>query len=199
MNPIEKEILAVDGFNQSIRADQTCFGTITRNAGADLKRNGQGVIEIVSRPHGSNKGGVAKSDTFPTVRKSATMDGNTGIVEPTIKVEHNERFFSQALKTVKENSVSCGDTINAFNESVDKTGVSPTVTTRPEGFKTAILPVDSTLRIRKLTPRECGRLMGVRDDDITTMSKNQSNASLYHLFGDSIVVDVLMAIFKQMI
>lgn len=234
MNPIEKEILAVDGFNQSIRADQTCFGTITRNAGADLKRNGQGVIEIVSRPHGSNKGGVVKSDTFPTVRKSATMDGNTGIVEPTIKVmgnyspskhsaarvvnagglaptvmeshgtvtavaEHNERFFSQALKTVKENSVSCGDTINAFNESVDKTGVSPTVTTRPEGFKTAILPVDSTLRIRKLTPRECGRLMGVRDDDIDKMSVNQSNSALYHCFGDSIVVDVLMAIFKQMI
>lgn len=54
-------------------------------------------------------------------------------------------------------------------------------------------------RIRKLTPKECGRLMGVRDDDIVKMSVNQSNSSLYHLFGDSIVVDVLMAIFKQMI
>ena len=54
-------------------------------------------------------------------------------------------------------------------------------------------------RIRKLTPKECGRLMGVRDDDIDTMSVNQSNSSLYHCFGDSIVVDVLMAIFKQML
>lgn len=54
-------------------------------------------------------------------------------------------------------------------------------------------------RIRKLTPRECGRLMGVRDDDIDKMSVNQSNSALYHCFGDSIVVDVLMAIFKQMI
>lgn len=54
-------------------------------------------------------------------------------------------------------------------------------------------------RIRKLTPKECGRLMGVRDDDIDTMSVNQSNSSLFHCFGDSIVVDVLMAIFKQMI
>lgn len=54
-------------------------------------------------------------------------------------------------------------------------------------------------RIRKLTPKECGRLMGVRDDDIDKMSVNQSNSSLYHCFGDSIVVDVLMAIFKQMI
>lgn len=54
-------------------------------------------------------------------------------------------------------------------------------------------------RIRKLTPKECGRLMGVRDDDIDTMSVNQSNSSLYHCFGDSIVVDVLMSIFKQML
>lgn len=54
-------------------------------------------------------------------------------------------------------------------------------------------------RIRKLTPKECGRLMGVCDDDIDKMSVNQSNSSLYHCFGDSIVVDVLMAIFKQMI
>lgn len=54
-------------------------------------------------------------------------------------------------------------------------------------------------RIRKLTPKECGRLMGVRDDDIDKMSVNQSNSSLYHCFGDSIVVDVLMAIFKQML
>lgn len=55
------------------------------------------------------------------------------------------------------------------------------------------------LRIRKLTPKECGRLMGVRDSDIDKMSKNQSNSSLYHLFGDSIVVDVLMNIFKKLL
>ena len=54
-------------------------------------------------------------------------------------------------------------------------------------------------RIRKLTPKECGRLMGVRDKDIDTMAVNQSNSSQYHLYGDSIVVDVLMAIFRQML
>ena len=54
-------------------------------------------------------------------------------------------------------------------------------------------------RIRKLTPKECGRLMGVRDKDIDTMAVNQSNSSQYHLYGDSIVVGVLMAIFGQML
>ena len=55
------------------------------------------------------------------------------------------------------------------------------------------------LRIRKLTPRECFRLMGVKDEDFDKVQKNQSDSSLYHLAGDSIVVNVLMAIFKEMI
>jgi len=54
-------------------------------------------------------------------------------------------------------------------------------------------------RIRKLTPRECFRLMGVKDEDFKKCSKNQSDSSLYHLAGDSIVVNVLMAIFKELI
>lgn len=55
------------------------------------------------------------------------------------------------------------------------------------------------LRIRKLTPKECFRLMGVKDEDFENIAKNQSDSSLYHLAGDSIVVNVLMAIFKEMI
>ena len=57
----------------------------------------------------------------------------------------------------------------------------------------------NNLRIRKLTPRETFRLMGVKDEDFEKVRKNQSNSSLYHLAGDSIVVNVLMAIFKELI
>ena len=59
--------------------------------------------------------------------------------------------------------------------------------------------VVNDLRIRKLTPNECFRLMGVKDEDYEKCAKNQSNASLYHLAGDSIVVNVLMAIFKELL
>lgn len=55
------------------------------------------------------------------------------------------------------------------------------------------------LRIRKLTPKECFRLMGVKDEDFDKVAQNQSNASLYHLAGDSIVVNVLMSIFKNLL
>lgn len=54
-------------------------------------------------------------------------------------------------------------------------------------------------RIRKLTPKECFRLMGVKDQDYEKIAENQSNASLYHLAGDSIVVDVLVEIFRRML
>lgn len=59
--------------------------------------------------------------------------------------------------------------------------------------------ISNGLRIRKLSPLECWRLMGVKDEDFEKVRKNQSDSSLYHLAGDSIVVNVLMAIFKQII
>lgn len=52
--------------------------------------------------------------------------------------------------------------------------------------------------VRKLTPRECGRLMGVADIDISKMESVNSNTQLYKQFGNSIVVDVLVEIFSNM-
>lgn len=71
-----------------------------------------------------------------------------------------------------------------------------TLTTRGDCVGTCVKQ-DNQLRIRKLTPKECFRLMGVKDEDYERCAKNQSNASLYHLAGDSIVVDVLCHLFKQ--
>ena len=53
-------------------------------------------------------------------------------------------------------------------------------------------------RVRKLTERECFKLMGVKQEDFEKIRKNQSKSSCYHLAGDSIVTTVLMAIFGQM-
>ena len=127
-----------------------------------------------------------------------TTDGsspkhNNRIVEPT------ERFFKQALDTAKSNECEVGDTIDAFNEKINKSGISPTITTRPEGFKTAILPIDQQYRVRKLTERECFKLMGVKQEDFEKIRKNQSKSSCYHCAGDSICCSVLMALFGQML
>lgn len=50
----------------------------------------------------------------------------------------------------------------------------------------------------KLTERECGRLMGVKDSDIDKMKSVVSKSQMYKQFGNSIVVPVLMAIFSQL-
>ena len=73
-----------------------------------------------------------------------------------------------------------------------------TLTTRGDCIGTAIND-NGNLRIRKLTPKECFRLMGVKDKDFKKIAKNQSDNSLYHLAGDSIVCDVLQAIFKELL
>ncbi len=74
----------------------------------------------------------------------------------------------------------------------------PTLTTESSNNWNILLGLKD-LRIRKLTPRECFRLMGVKDEDFDKVKKNQSDASLYHLAGDSIVTNVISAIFSQLI
>lgn len=56
----------------------------------------------------------------------------------------------------------------------------------------------SHLRIRKLTPLECWRLMDFDDDDFYKAQAIESNTQLYAQAGNSIVVNCLVAIFGQM-
>ncbi len=59
--------------------------------------------------------------------------------------------------------------------------------------------IESDYKVRKLTERECFRLMGVKDEDFDELRPNQSKSKLYHLAGDSIVTTCLMALFGQML
>lgn len=98
-------------------------------------------------------GGLQKHQTPRTDGISPTLTeamgkggGQTPIIIDTS--EPKERFYKQAFETLKENECEVGDTIDAFNKKVNKSGVCPTLTTRPEGFKTAILPVVGAMRGR---------------------------------------------------
>lgn len=57
--------------------------------------------------------------------------------------------------------------------------------------------MDKQYRIRKLTPIECWRLMSFTDDEFHKAEKVNSNTQLYKQAGNSIVVDVLAAIFNK--
>lgn len=193
-----------NGMNGSVYSEEGLSPTLTTNKGEGNKvaikqATKQGYIECevggvadLSYPDSKTRRGRVQDNgnTCPTI--TAT---ETGIC----KIEPKERFFKQALETLNENDCKPGDTINAFNKHVDKSGYSPTLTTRPEGFKTAILPVTDNIRIRKLTPRETFRLMGFSDENFDAAQKaGVSNSQLYKQAGNSIVVDVLYYIYVEL-
>ena len=72
--------------------------------------------------------------------------------------------------------------------------IANTLTTNAENMGVCV----PNLRIRKLTPKECWRLMGFDDEDFAKAEKVNSNSQLYKQAGNSIVVNVLMAIFKEL-
>ncbi len=79
---------------------------------------------------------------------------------------------------------------NVFSDE----GLAPTLTTnKGEGNK-----ILSNLRIRKLTPKECFRLMGFEDSAYEAASKLVSNSQMYKQTGNSIVVDVLYYILVEL-
>ena len=95
--------------------------------------------------------------------------------------------------------------INAYNKTA-REDVAGTITTRVDRSDHTWLSIPAGgsgcvrfVRVRKLTPTECFRLMGVPRRYIDRMvAAGISNCQLYKLAGNSIVVDVLTAIFRNM-
>lgn len=80
----------------------------------------------------------------------------------------------------------------------DPDGLAPTLNTvSGGGLEPKIFETKPYVRIRKLTPKECFRLMGFADDDFDKI-KGISNSQLYKMAGNSIVVNVLTEIFKEL-
>jgi DNA (cytosine-5)-methyltransferase 1 len=109
----------------------------------------------------------------------------------------------QMIQTIKANSNDLGVVVyDDYNSTIRKDqDTIGTLTTNigndapRNGYKL----IENQLRIRKLTPKECYRLMGFGDQAFDLAQPNQSNSSLYHQAGDSIVVNVLMELFRSLI
>lgn len=79
----------------------------------------------------------------------------------------------------------------------DVNGLCPTISTMGGGQRQP--KVVDRLRVRKLTPKECWRLMGFEDEDFDKASKVNSNTQLYKQAGNSIVVNVLEGILTNLL
>lgn len=89
------------------------------------------------------------------------------------------------------------------NRVYDSDSIAMALTSQPlgnmGGNSYMYLTRESEYRIRKLTPKECWRLMDFLDEDFRKAEKVNSNSQLYRQAGNSIVRNVLIAIFGQMI
>lgn len=119
------------------------------------------------------------------VNMQGTSNCLTSVQKDNLLLENNIQKVGQ----ISSNGSQCGTVIS-------DNGISANLVAGTHGY--ANNHIATQYRIRKLTPRECGRLMGVSDEDIFKMAAVNSNTQLYKQFGNSIVVDVMCAMFKNL-
>lgn len=119
------------------------------------------------------------------VNMQGTSNCLTSVQKDNLLLENNIQKVGQ----ISSNGSQCGTVIS-------DNGISANLVAGTHGYANS--HIATQYRIRKLTPRECGRLMGVSDEDIDKMAAINSNTQLYKQFGNSIVVDVMCAMFKSL-
>lgn len=109
-----------------------------------------------------------------------------------IKQATKKGFIECELNGVAD--LSFPDSKTRRGRVVENGSIAPTLQCEGE-----ICKIESIFRIRKLTPRECFRLMDFDDEDFDAAASVNSNTQLYKQAGNSIVVGVLEKIFLQLI
>ena len=139
-----------------------------------------------------NRNGYVRSKTF----RPQTKDANYAF---TITTRPGSRASDNFIIEPNLN-IEC---IDVYNRKVSS-DVSGTITTRVSDSNCTFIANkkaddNNNKRIRMLTPRECWRLMGWTDSRIdVVLDGTISNTQLYKQAGNSIVVDVLEVVFREM-
>jgi DNA (cytosine-5)-methyltransferase 1 len=123
-----------------------------------------------------------------TIKKIIVVDKN---IKPSVRLnfEREKNEISKSDKEIYQCKCNSGWQDN-------KVGIKVAPTLRANNPHTCIY---SDFRIKKLTPKECFRLMGMDDNDIQKIiDSGISNTQQYKLAGNSIVINVLEYIFKNL-
>lgn len=146
--------------------------------GYELAEIGEDSINFEHPNSETRRGRVGKS-----VAQTLTTSCNQGVCVFKDKILN---------KFITENDLKPLELIDTYNQ-VSNTDIAHTITTRVNASNNTFL--NQNYKIRKLTPRECFRLMGFPDDfDFSCVSDSQA----YKQAGNSIVVDVLEALIKRL-
>ena len=163
----------------------------------------QGRTNSSFRQYNLERSLINEKEVHPTIL--ARYEGSPTLLDETLKREVCNKAIEQNLVTpydiidpsysnsrLRELENGKIKTINSENNLI-----ANTLTTSASNFGVCV-PTPQSKRIRRLTPKECWRLMGFADVDIENAAKVCSDSQLYKQAGNSIVVNVLMAIFGEL-
>lgn len=200
---LDRQPILIGGMqkNQAIKTDGVCT-TLTSSMGT-----GGGYVPMVTEPHivvktNNSKGyDVAEVGDYINIERpgSTTRRGRVGHgVSQTLDTKENH-----CVVTTDHPIHICDLQREGYHEFSNRVY-------SPEGVARTLMGsggnnndksgqyLMSDLRIRKLTPKECFRLMGFSDEDFEKAQSVNSNTQLYKQAGNSIVVDVLEELFCMM-
>jgi DNA (cytosine-5)-methyltransferase 1 len=148
--------------------------------------------------------GIGEHKNNMVLDKTLIIDDTQGFEEkPRIynDVAPTLRSQGSGLKTLSEHSANkkvCAIDEQNLNFRYETFGTLTTDGSSPKHNNRVMEYTNTQYRIRKLTPKECWRLMAFTDEDFHNAEAVNSNTQLYKQAGNSIVVSVLEAIFRQM-
>ena len=197
---IESQIVAMRGRDPQNPSDRTPGNP---NLEQRLEPNSEGISNTITTVQKDNMvlelGYIEKG----TEKHQSNVVYSEDRLSPTIEVK----------QATKEGSIPCevgGVADLNYPSSKTRRGrvqgngqICPTLTTEniPSVLEPWIWEIDGVrylIRIRKLTPKECWRLMDFTDEDFEKAAAVNSNTQLYKQAGNSIVKNVLCEVFKQM-
>ena len=120
-----------------------------------------------------------------------TMQG--GYRQPCIEIKNNTK--KGYLEAHDGDGINISSRMKYQRGNVQKNTIQTLTTVQDKG----VVVKHEGLRIRKLTPKEYWRLMGFDDEDFEKASKVNSNTQLYKQAGNSICVQVLIAILNNIL
>ena len=176
------------------------------------------------RTTGSHTEQRLEANTSGTTNTITTVAKDNYVMEPVVceqRCDDGLRFFKDNVVGTLRTIDACGDKRviepddmnpvrigNIYGEQFgtgyagnvwDQDSVSPTIMTAQGGNRQPLVVDNVKWRIRKLTPKECWRLMGFSDEDCNRASDYVSDSSLYKQAGNSIVTSCLVAIFYSLL
>jgi DNA (cytosine-5)-methyltransferase 1 len=182
---IVKEPIVYDDYNSRISADQDAINTLTCNCGASAERNGVKIIEpVIVEDFYQSREPRVYTETAPTIRSE-----RIGLKAADGEIEYPCSTRGKQVASAIRASIYKQGSRNLEENVVNGLGYEGVIEQEEPKIR---------WRIRKLTNKECWRLMNFSDSDNDRASKYVSASALYKQAGNSIVVACLIALMSSL-